>query len=231
LLKNFMLVVVEYVYASGKNIRRHPITSGATFVMTSRPRDQVQAKPKTQGQVRIIGGRWRGRKLSFTASDGLRPTPDRVRETLFNWLAAETEGARCLDLFAGSGALGLEALSRGAGSCHFVDASALHCQQIQQHLGKLEAGSGVVECREAIAFLDSHREAFDLVFLDPPFGEKLIDPCCSALLTGGLLTPGATLYIEVGIGEPAPQLPEPWHLYRDKRAGQVSYRLYRRIMG
>lgn len=199
--------------------------------MASRPRGHAQPRPSTNGQVRIIGGRWRGRKLPFTASDGLRPTPDRVRETLFNWLATESTGARCLDLFAGSGALGLEALSRGAASCHFVDASAVHCQQIQQHLDELEAETGVVECRDAIAFLNARQEPFDLVFLDPPFGDRWIEPCCAVLLAGDLLAEHATLYIETGTDEPPPELLEPWQLYRDKRAGKVSYRLYRRRMG
>ena len=120
-------------------------------------------------QLRIIGGQWRGRKLAFTPEDGLRPTADRVRETLFNWLAADIHGARCLDLFAGSGALGLEALSRGAAHCDFVDHSSRACRQIETHLALLEAADrGHCHPVGAEPFLRGAQQAYDIVFLDPP---------------------------------------------------------------
>ena len=188
--------------------------------------------PKGAGkpsQLRIIGGQWRGRKLTFQPRPGLRPTTDRVRETLFNWLAPELHGARCADLFAGSGALGLEALSRGAGHCDFVDQSPQVIAQLRRHLKLLEAEtSGHFYAGSALDFLtDVTATAYDLVFIDPPFGQALIDPTCIALADGGLLTPGALVYIEAAIQDEMPGVPHNWLEYRSKRAGGVAYRLFR----
>lgn len=180
-----------------------------------------------QSQLRIIGGQWRGRKLAFTPEQGLRPTSDRVRETLFNWLTAQVHGARCLDLFAGSGALGLEALSRGAGHCDFVDSSSRVCRQIDEHLQLLQAGDrGSCHPVNAVQFLQQARQAYDIVLLDPPFGQGLLAPACTALAEDALLAPGGCVYIETATGEDLPALPANWHLHRDKRAGAVSYRLF-----
>lgn len=182
---------------------------------------------KAAGTVRVIGGRWRGRKLQFTATNGLRPTPDRVRETLFNWLAADIGGAHCLDLFAGSGALGIEALSRGAASCQFVDLSGTACQHLTRNLTELPGVTPEVFQADAMGFLNSQKGPFDLVFLDPPFGSGLLGPCLDQLLDSHALAEGGAIYVESSVEEALPQLPPPWTLCRDKKAGQVCYRLYR----
>jgi len=185
--------------------------------------------PAKQSTLRIIGGQWRGRKLNFTPAEGLRPTPDRVRETLFNWLAPAINGARCLDLFAGSGALGLEAMSRGAVSCDFVDTSATALRQIGQHLQTVQASAaGHCHSMPALTFLDRASGPYDIVFADPPFGKGLIGPACSLLNSAGLVTAGGWIYIETAASEPPPTVPQTWRLHRDKVAGEVAYRLFER---
>jgi 16S rRNA (guanine966-N2)-methyltransferase len=183
--------------------------------------------PAQQSTLRIIGGQWRGRKLSFTPAEGLRPTPDRVRETLFNWLSASVNGARCLDLFAGSGALGLEALSRGAISCDFVDSSAAALRQIEHHLHSLEAGEAA-RCHavSALSFLQGSPAPYDIVFIDPPFGKQLIDPVCAQMANRGLVANDGFVYVEAAVRDPAPAIPVHWRLHRDKVAGEVAYRLF-----
>jgi 16S rRNA (guanine966-N2)-methyltransferase len=178
-------------------------------------------------QLRIIGGQWRGRKLRFVPEQGLRPTTDRIRETLFNWLAPDIHGARCADLFAGSGALGLEALSRGAARCDFVDTSPGTLQQLRNHLAALDAlDRGHCHPGPAERFLATACGEYDLVFIDPPFGQALVDQTCRHLANSGLLAPGATIYIETAAGEAAPVVPENWIEHRAKKAGGVSYRLF-----
>lgn len=180
-----------------------------------------------QSTLRIIGGQWRGRKLAFTPAEGLRPTTDRVRETLFNWLAPLVNDARCLDLFAGSGALGLEALSRGARHCDFVDTSSAAMAQIKRHLQTLEADAlGHCHLMTASAFLQASREAYDIVFIDPPFGRDLADPACAALEASGAVSTGGLIYLETPVRKPAPIVPSTWQVYREKVAGEVSYRLF-----
>lgn len=187
-------------------------------------------RPAADGELRIIGGRWRGRKLRFPALPGLRPSPDRVRETLFNWLATELHGARCLDLFAGSGALGLEALSRGASFCQFIDSAAAASHRIEAHLTLLSCRDARVTQSDAVQWL--HKSAdeppFDIVFLDPPFRQGLLDECCALLEQQQWLAPRAWIYIEAAADEVPPQVPSGWRLHRDKRAGQVAYRLFLR---
>lgn len=175
-------------------------------------------------RLRIIGGRWRGRRVSFPDVEGLRPSPDRVRETLFNWLMPVIEGARCLDLFAGSGALGLEALSRGAARVVLVDRDPLVMASLRAHLQELQAEGAKLRQADAIAFLDGTPEPFDVVFLDPPYHKGLLAPCLTRL-GRGWLAPGARVYIEAEAGlDPLP-LPEGWTLLRSKQAGQVGYHL------
>ena len=179
------------------------------------------------GQLRIIGGRWRGRKLAFPAEPGLRPTTDRIRETLFNWLAPKLQGARCADLFAGSGALGLEALSRGASHCDFIEQSPVALAQLREHLQTLQAStSGYCHGGSALHFLDAARQPYDIVFIDPPFGQSLVEPACSALVDQHLLNPQAMVYIETAASDPAPEVPGDWLAHREKTAGGVAYRLY-----
>ena len=179
------------------------------------------------GKIRIIGGQWRGRRLPVADRAGLRPTPDRVRETLFNWLAGRIGGARCLDLFAGTGALGFEALSRGAAAAVMVEQDRQLVRQLEATRTLLEAtGAGIVHA-EALAWLAQRRDPFDIVFLDPPFHGDYVKKACAVLLNRGHLAPSAYVYTETerGIPFPASGLKE----LKQAQAGQVEYRLYQRI--
>lgn len=193
--------------------------------MTRSRRQNRAPSGKTANQLRIIGGQWRGRKLHFPDAPGLRPTPDRVRETLFNWLAPVIPGARCLDLFAGSGALSMEALSRGAGSATLVDSSTKVAQQLRANLQLLQA-NGEVVCQCAEAWLASALPAnYDVVFLDPPFDRGFLQKTLELIIERNILAPNSWVYIETGASEALPGLPASWHLHREKQAGQVCYRL------
>ncbi|HEB92503.1 MAG TPA: 16S rRNA (guanine(966)-N(2))-methyltransferase RsmD [Gammaproteobacteria bacterium] len=180
-----------------------------------------------QNRLRIIGGQWRGRRLEFPDIPGLRPTPDRVRETLFNWLQTEIVGARCLDLFAGSGALGLEALSRGASQVVLVDESSAATRQIEANLQRLHANAAAVVHMAVQTFLERGPDdaRYDIVFLDPPFAQGLIKTSIDLLAEKGWLTPGARIYLETE--NPLRELPLPadWQLLKEKTSGQVTYRL------
>lgn len=181
-------------------------------------------------QLRIIAGQWRGRKISFLDQEGLRPTPDRVRETLFNWVQGEIIGARCLDLFAGSGALGFEAASRGAAEviCIEQNQEALAC--LQQNAQALGANQITLHKQDALTFLrqTEFTRPFDLVFLDPPFASGLLPESCTLLEANGWLKPGATIYLEFGEAIDELKLPANWELFKHKKAGQVYYGLCRR---
>lgn len=180
-----------------------------------------------QGRLRIIGGDFRRRLLPVLDSPGLRPTPDRVRETLFNWLAAAIPGARALDLFAGTGALGLEALSRGARQACFVEHDGRVAAALADNLATLGAAERArVVNADARAFLAGEPVAFSLVFLDPPFRQELATPCCAAL-ERGWLTEDAFIYLETE-AELAPCVPTTWVLHREVRAGDSTGRLYHR---
>lgn len=176
-------------------------------------------------QLRIVGGHWRGRRLRFPSLEGLRPTPDRVRETLFNWLAPLIEGSRCLDLFAGSGALGIEALSRGAAEAVFVERHSAASAQLRENLIALGAQGWRVERADARLWLRGPAQPFEVVFLDPPFGQNLLPPVCTALEQGGWLAPQARIYLETERTLQDLQLPGNWSVIREKTAGQVSYGL------
>jgi 16S rRNA (guanine966-N2)-methyltransferase len=178
--------------------------------------------------LRIIGGEWRGRRIRFPARGGIRPTPDRVRETLFNWLAAAVPGSRCLDLFAGSGALGLEALSRGAREATFVEQSRENAAALRETLALLAPGRANVVQGDALAWLGGTASAFDLAFLDPPFDGGLLDAALRRLAAGGWLADGAFVYLEMPAGDGEPALPAGWILHRTGRAGAVGYHLARR---
>jgi len=185
-------------------------------------------KPQSaHNQLRIIGGAWRGRKLAFAPLPGLRPTPNRVRETLFNWLAPVVRGARCLDLFSGSGALGLEAASRGASCCVLVEQQHLAVQTLREQVARLNAEHVDVVEAEVLSWLSRGAVPFDIVFLDPPFQRGLLQECIERLEHNGWLADSAWIYIESEEGLEL-ALPERWEWYRDKQAGQVSYRLARR---
>ena len=176
-------------------------------------------------RLRVIAGEWRGRILTFPDNPGIRPTPDRVRETLFNWLQPTITGARCLDLFAGSGALGLEALSRGAAHVSFVEREHKSATAISGHLQLLKSEGGRVYREDAFHFL---RRAelinYDLIFLDPPFSQGLLEKVL-LLLEQSELSPRLQLYIEVEQELGDLQLPDGWEVARKGEAGQVRYML------
>ena len=187
--------------------------------------------------LRIIGGEWRGRKIPFATVIGLRPTQDRVRETLFNWLSGPVAGARCLDLFAGTGALGLEALSRGAKHVTFVDLSNIATTSLKDNLKQLPLAvdqTTLVEQKSSFDWLKNYQatEAFaehggqyHVVFLDPPFALALVPEILKALLTGNCLAHGSIIYVEQAQPLAELDLPSPWKLHRSKKAGQVYYGL------
>jgi len=175
--------------------------------------------------LRIIAGQWRGRKIQFPDVEGIRPTPDRVRETLFNWLAPHIHGARCLDLFAGSGAVGLEALSRGAREVVMVERESRAVSYLRETGAMLGSEGLQVVHGDALHYLQGSGEPFDIVFIDPPFRLGLLAPCLQALQASHWLAANALIYIEVEkeLGELA--LPEGWSLRKQKVSGQVAYHL------
>ncbi|WJY15219.1 16S rRNA (guanine(966)-N(2))-methyltransferase [Pectobacteriaceae bacterium CE90] len=183
------------------------------------------AKSST-GQIRIIGGQWRGRKLPVPDSPGLRPTTDRVRETLFNWLAPVIQQARCLDCFAGSGALGLEALSRYAAHATLLETEHTIARQLVQNLALLRAENANVINTDTRQWLAQPGEPFDVVFLDPPFRKDLLNNTLHLLESQGWLAPEAWIYIETEAENHTLTIPKNWLLHREKVAGQVAYRLY-----
>lgn len=182
-------------------------------------------------QLRIIGGQWRGRKLPIVTLDGLRPTGDRIRETLFNWLTADIVDSRCLDLFAGSGALGFECLSRGALETVLLEKHPQAAKQLQQHSQTLDTSRAkIIQC-DALQWLktpDHAQASINIAFIDPPFAANLWDEAIAGLASSGLLQEGALIYIET----PKDFLlstPAHWQLHKEKRAGQICYRLFRYI--
>jgi 16S rRNA (guanine966-N2)-methyltransferase len=182
-----------------------------------------------QGQIRIIGGAWRGRKIQVPDLPDLRPTPDRVRETLFNWLQPVMSGAYCLDLFAGSGALGFEALSRGAAYVEMVDQSSKVIALLRQQLLTFGAKNAEAYAANVPAQLRAPARPFNVVFLDPPFKENLLQPCCAYLEEKAFLAEDAYIYLESSDSLDESQLPPTWRLLKSKKAGQVSYHLAQRI--
>lgn len=182
--------------------------------------------------MRVIGGAFRRRQLPVLDLPGLRPTPDRVRETLFNWLGQTLYGKRVLDAFAGTGALGIEALSRGAARVDFIERDAKAAAQLRDNLATLKADSGAVVREDARALLGHNNtaEPFDLVLLDPPFYQELVNACCEALETGGWLSPQALIYVEAESAL-TPTVPGHWQLYRQTQAGDTTARLYQRESG
>ena len=174
-----------------------------------------------RNRVRIIAGKWRSRIVRFPPAAQLRPTPDRVRETLFNWLGQRLDGLACLDLFAGSGALGFEALSRGARRVVMVEADRKVAAALRESAQELGAGDVEVVNAEALAWLARSTERFDVAFLDPPYGSPLALAALAALPPR--LAPGARVYVESA----APLAPgAPWRVLREDRAGAVRYALY-----
>ena len=190
-------------------------------------------KPRLpDGEVRLLAGQWRGRKLAFPASEGLRPTGARIRETLFNWLMHDIEGARCLDLFAGSGALGFEALSRGASSVIAIEQNRQAARQLETSATGLSAQGYDVYCADALAWLEKQPAIpQDIVFLDPPFADGLLARTARLLAAGGWLQDGALVYAETArahsLVDALGGLPENWQLHREAGAGGVCFGLFR----
>ena len=184
-------------------------------------------KQKSQaGRLRIVAGNWRSRLLDIADVEGLRPTSERIRETLFNWLAPRMHGARCLDAYAGTGALGLEALSRGAASVMFIEKSPVAAKQLRRNIDVLDARGATVHQHDTLDYLRGTAIGpFDLVFLDPPFADDLVEETCRLLDQHNLLAADALVYIElpkIGVGA---QLPSGWQVQKNKTAGNVRYML------
>jgi len=158
---------------------------------------------------------------------GLRPTSERIRETLFNWLAPTIEGARCLDLFAGTGALGIEALSRGAATADLVENSPGAAAQLRENIHLLPVTGASIHQADALDFLQQgpHGGPYDVVFLDPPFADGRYEELCTLLCERGWLAPGALVYIEQDRKNPLPELPAGWRIVKEKTAGNVRYSL------
>ncbi|MDN4501874.1 16S rRNA (guanine(966)-N(2))-methyltransferase RsmD [Alteromonadaceae bacterium BrNp21-10] len=188
---------------------------------------QAKQKNTASGSIRIIAGQWRGRKLPVLDAEGLRPTTDRTKETLFNWLAPEIVGRTCLDAFSGSGSLGFEALSRGAKQVDFVDMNASACRQIEQNISTLNIPSKQAKVMnvDVLAYLQQH-QTFDLVFIDPPFNQGLITPLLTALNQTSKLAKKALIYIECELANANYPVPNSWQCIKQKQTKQLSYRLY-----
>ncbi|MEM7282772.1 MAG: 16S rRNA (guanine(966)-N(2))-methyltransferase RsmD [Pseudomonadota bacterium] len=187
-------------------------------------------KPKQpNNRFRIIAGDFRGRRLSFPADQDIRPSPDRVRETVFNWLAPWIQGARCLDLFAGSGALGFEALSRGAASVDFVDHNRVVCDGLRANVSVLNLKHRTaVNQSTAQGFLSGCDKTYDLIFLDPPFHQGMLLDILSEIEQGAWLVAGGFVYGESEAGQDLQYLSANWQLTKSKTASKVAYHLLRR---
>jgi 16S rRNA (guanine966-N2)-methyltransferase len=210
-------------------VARKRNTSGDSGRHAPVPRGPARAARGADARVlRIIGGSWRGRKLRFPRASDIRPTPDRVRETLFNWLGACVPGARCLDLFAGSGALGLEALSRGAAHVTFVEHDAAAARELQARLAEWGAAAAQVERADALRYLEGEARPFDVAFLDPPFASRLLGIAAARLEAGGWLASGARIYVECAARDGLPPLPACWAALKAKQGGEVGYHLFAR---
>ncbi len=185
---------------------------------------------RTSSQIRIIGGEWRSRKLTVPDAPGLRPTPDRVRETLFNWLASYIGGARVLDAFAGSGALFLEALSRGASSGIALDLNTEAINNLRRNLELLDCDSAEVLRADALQYLSNTAErGFDIVLLDPPFHQDLLLTACQLLESNNWLNERAWIYTESEQAPSSLAVPNTWRLHREKHTGQVYYALWQKL--
>ena len=191
-----------------------------------------QKKTAQAGQVRIIAGRWRGRRLAFPNAEGLRPSGDRVRETLFNWLQGDLPRARCLDLFAGSGALGFEAASRQAARVVMIEQNPEACRALLRNKAALSTTAIEIIQTDALSWLKANHgqyRPFDIVFLDPPFASNLLGDALHTLIDGNWLAPHALVYTEYAAHRLASDLPtENWYLHRQRIYGAVEVRLYRR---
>jgi len=178
------------------------------------------------GRLRIVAGKWRSRLLRIADVPGLRPTSERIRETVFNWLTPQIVGARCLDLCAGTGALGLEALSRGAAETVFVENSRVAARVLRKNIATLESPAATIHEIDALAFLRRpNGKKFDIVFLDPPFAADMLGDLCRLLAETSVLERDARIYLEEDRASPEVSLPEGWQVIKTKNAGNVRYSL------
>ncbi|HAT8178903.1 TPA: 16S rRNA (guanine(966)-N(2))-methyltransferase RsmD [Legionella pneumophila] len=177
--------------------------------------------------IRIIGGLYRGKKIHFPDVNDLRPTPDRVRETLFNWLMNDIKNARCLDAFAGSGALGLEAYSRGASQVVFIEQSPKAHASLQNTIRQFDTPNLRLIKTDALNYLKQSTEQFDLIFLDPPYALNYIPQCLEDIITNNLLVQGGLVYVESST--PIEVKTEHWKQLKLKQAGQVIYGLFEKL--
>jgi 16S rRNA (guanine966-N2)-methyltransferase len=187
-------------------------------------RNESNAGPT--GKLRIVAGSLRGSRLAVPSTAGLRPTGDRVRETLFNWLAPIVEGARCVDLFAGTGALGIEAISRGAAACTFVESDRMLARLLAENIARLKVDNARVVETDAIGWLGGAPQPFDIAFVDPPFGANLWIETLRRL-ENGWLAADAWIYVESPV-DATIAVPETWRPHREGHAGAVRFALYRR---
>lgn len=190
----------------------------------SKPQKQTS---KAMGEVRLIAGLWRGRKLSVLNAEGLRPTTDRVKETLFNWLMMDVANARCLDCFAGSGSLGIEALSRQAQAVVFLEKFANAAQQLKKNLASLKTDKGTVINTDTLAYLaqKNNDNPFDIIFIDPPFHHQFVPQILPLLQQNNWLAENALIYVETEKNHPPLPLAENWQIIKEKSAGMVTSRL------
>ena len=190
----------------------------------SKPQKQTS---KAMGEVRVIAGLWRGRKLPVLNAEGLRPTTDRVKETLFNWLMMDVANARCLDCFAGSGSLGIEALSRQAQAVVFLEKFANAAQQLKKNLASLKTDNGTVINTDTLAYLaqKNNENPFDIIFIDPPFHHQFVPQILPLLQQNNWLAENALIYVETEKNHPPLPLAENWQIIKEKSAGMVTSRL------
>ncbi len=179
-----------------------------------------------KNSLRIIGGVWRSRHIHFINSKKIRPTPDRVRETLFNWLANYVEGSTCLDLYAGSGALAFEAISRGAKHAILVDEDAKIVAQLKKQKEIFQAHTIEIKLQNALKFIQADTKQYDIIFLDPPFNSDLLEKTMSLLIEKQLLSLKGLLYVESAASQSVPKLLKTLSCVREKISGEVRYALY-----
>ena len=186
-------------------------------------------KPMTDGFIRLISGQWKGKKLPVKDKQGLRPTTDRTKETLFNWLMHDIRDANCLDCFSGSGSLGFEALSRYAKYCTFLELDKQVSQQLQVNLNTLNIDNAQVIQSDSLQYLNKPATLqYDIVFIDPPFNQNLAQPCIEQLEVQGYLSKNSLIYIEVENTLVSLSTPNNWSLLKEKISGQVRYQLFKR---
>ncbi|MBT0587692.1 16S rRNA (guanine(966)-N(2))-methyltransferase RsmD [Alteromonas sp. SM 2104] len=201
--------------------------------MPQRQRSKRSAQAQQKGSIRIISGQWRGRKLPVLSAQGLRPTTDSTKETLFNWLMHDVYDANCLDLFAGSGGLGFEALSRGAASVTMVEQYPPGAAQLRENAQQLKLSSEQLEVvqGDALRYLSACQRAFNIIFLDPPFEQNLLQPALDAIFSAGLLATDGLIYIEAEKALDFDASHYPLALKKQKSTHQVTYSLWSSRIG